>query len=172
MKYYALLVVDVQEAITEGGHPHIIQTVQKINDLIRFSKEKDIPIYYIRHIQEGSEFDLLAPTSRLSEHLLYLGNDVIIKHYKNAFKKTHLDTLLQAQKIDTVIVVGFQTEYCVSSTIQGAHELGYDVLIPRECQNTFDRPKMTKEKILNKFFKQYPEFGKLVSFDELLKELR
>lgn len=31
MANYALLVIDVQEAITEGGHPHIIQTTQKIN---------------------------------------------------------------------------------------------------------------------------------------------
>lgn len=172
MKKTALLVVDVQEAITEGEHPHIIETVQKINDLIRFTKEKEIPVYYIRHIEEGSEFDLNARTSRLSEHLLYLGNDVIIKHYKNAFKKTNLHALLQSQHIESVIVVGFQTEYCVSSTIKGAHELGYDVLIPKECQHTFDRPKMTKEKILSKYFKIYSEFGSVLTYHELIGKLK
>lgn len=171
MKTYALLVIDVQQAMTEGEHPHIIQTVQKINDLIRFAKTKEIPTYYVRHIEEGSEFDLNAPTSRLSEHLLYFGNDVILKHYKNAFKKTNLHALLQAQKIDTVIVVGFQTEYCISSTIKGAKELGYDVLIPKECQNTFDRPNMTKEKILAKYFKTYPDYGQLLTCDELINQL-
>lgn len=133
----ALLVIDVQEAITKQNNQGIQDTLQTINQVISsFPKEQ---VYYIRHIEPNTEFDESSSDSFLSKDLLIVNDQIIKKHYNSAFLKTGLDEQLKAKNINHIYICGFQTEYCIDATIKTGHFLGYHVSVYENGHHTFDR---------------------------------
>lgn len=62
-----------------------------------------------------------------------LGEPIVVKHSYDGFHDTSLDALLQNMAIETLVIVGVQTNVCVESTIRHAHSLGYYVLLATDC---------------------------------------
>jgi len=61
------------------------------------------------------------------------GDLVIRKHRYSAFSGTALDNLLRRNGIKTTVITGVSTNICVESTLREAFNLGYYVVIPRDC---------------------------------------
>ena len=55
----------------------------------------------------------------------------ITKEYNNSFNKTDCKAIMDAHKVDTVIVTGYCAEYCVLSTCRGAKDLDLASVILR-----------------------------------------
>jgi ureidoacrylate peracid hydrolase len=72
----------------------------------------------------GAEFYKVAPKE---------GDLVVRKHRYSAFSGTALDNLLRRNGIRTTVVTGVSTNICVESTLREAFNLGYYVVIPRDC---------------------------------------
>lgn len=72
----------------------------------------------------GAEFFNVAPKE---------GDLVIRKHRYSAFSGTSLDNLLRRNGIRTTVITGVSTNICVDSTLREAFNLGYYVVIPRDC---------------------------------------
>ena len=72
----------------------------------------------------GAEFYKVAPKD---------GDLVIRKHRYSAFSGTALDNLLHRNGIRTTVITGVSTNICVESTLREAFNLGYYVVIPRDC---------------------------------------
>lgn len=72
----------------------------------------------------GAEFYKVAPKQ---------GDLVIRKHRYSAFSGTALDNLLRRNGIRTTVITGVSTNICVESTLREAFNLGYYVVIPRDC---------------------------------------
>lgn len=53
----------------------------------------------------------------------------------------------ESKEIDTIILVGLQTEYCIDATCKSAFDNGYKVIIPEETNSTFDNEYLTGEKL-------------------------
>jgi nicotinamidase-related amidase len=151
----ALLVIDVQEAITKHEHHHINQTLNFINQTIQ-SFESDC-VYYVQHIELGSEFDPSSPDSILSNKLNIVSNNLIEKNHHSAFYQTTLHQTLTKKGINSLYIVGFQTEYCVDATIKTAHFLGYNVFVYTNGHHTFDHilGAVDIKAHYNEQFKQY-----------------
>jgi nicotinamidase-related amidase len=133
----ALLVIDVQQAITKQKSDHIRNTLHHINQIIQsFPIDQ---VYYVRHIEENTEFDESNEDSNLSDELLLVNDQIIKKHYNSAFLKTDLDEQLRMKGIDNIYICGFQTEYCIDATIKTGHFLGYHVHVYKDGHHTFDR---------------------------------
>jgi len=62
-----------------------------------------------------------------------------------------LKKYLENKGIDTIILVGLQTEYCIDATCKNAFEFGYNVIIPEETNTTFDNEYLPANKIYNFF---------------------
>jgi len=58
---------------------------------------------------------------------------VIQKHRYSAFSGTSLDNHLRRHAIKTTVITGVSTNICVESTLREAFNLGYYVVIPRDC---------------------------------------
>ena len=58
---------------------------------------------------------------------------VIKKHRYSAFSGTSLDNHLRRRSIKTTVITGVSTNICVESTLREAFNLGYYVVIPRDC---------------------------------------
>lgn len=63
---------------------------------------------------------------------------VVKKHRYSAFFRTRLDEELRAGSIDTLIVVGTNTDVCCESTVRDAAFRDYRVLMVRDANSTFD----------------------------------
>lgn len=50
----------------------------------------------------------------------------------SAFAGTALDSILRNNRVRRVVIAGVAAQVCVLSTVLAAHDLGYDVVVPRE----------------------------------------
>lgn len=89
--------------------------------------------------------------------------DIIIHKPKDSgFYDTQLDELLKRLNVDTVIVVGMQTQICIQTTSADAYFRGYKVIVPRDCVCS-TRAEDTERSL--KWLEDY--CASVVSFDEL-----
>lgn len=93
--------------------------------------------------------------------------DIIIHKPKDSgFYDTQLDGLLKRLNIDTVIIVGMQTQICIQTTSADAYFRGYKVIVPRDCVCS-TRAEDTERSL--KWLENY--CASVVSFDELKESL-
>jgi len=64
----------------------------------------------------------------------------VIKNYPNSFANTDLDQRLKQGGISNLVVAGFMTHMCISSTVRGAFDLGYRSTIIGNATATRDLP--------------------------------
>ena len=167
-KRSALLVIDVQEALLEENPYHKEELIQNINTLIRLYRSKKSPIFFIRH--DGGKGDTLAYGEegwQLAKTLDYKDEPIIDKKYNSAFKNTNLESSLQALKINHLVIVGMQTEYCVDVTLKSAFEKGYHCDVIKGCTSTYDNPWLKADQLID-FYEQaiWPSFARIIKMEE------
>ncbi len=151
----ALLVVDVQrEYFDESGPAYVpaaAERLEAINGLIEAFRAIGAPVVQIRHAHrpDGSDGGRLADflpdddepsfvegTERVAfaEGLAVAPSDVIVtKNRYDAFAGTDLDLVLRGAGTRAVVVCGFMTSFCCTSTARTAHTLDYETLFVRDA---------------------------------------
>ena len=167
-KRSALLVIDIQEALLDENPYHKEALIQNINTLIRLYRSKKSPIFFIRH--DGGKEDTLAYGEvgwQLAKALDYKDEPIIDKIYNSAFKDTNLESSLQALKINHLMLVGMQTEYCVDATLKSAFEKGYQCDVIKGCTSTYDNPWLRADQLID-FYEQaiWPSFARIIKIEE------
>lgn len=127
-------------------------------DLIPFCRDSGIKIIYTKYCsfsedgsdlppkaQEANKFckklvnDIAFPpvSHPLSEIIPSLKPEledlVIVKNTSGTFISTRLDSFLKNMGIETLIVTGVVTHFCVISTAREASDLGFNVVIVEDC---------------------------------------
>lgn len=175
MSNIVLLVVDVQNALI-NKHPYNEQKViENIKKLLLTAKDNKKEVIYVRHDDgEGTEFEKGTDGWQIYHDIGPSSNELIIeKQYNSAFFKTRLREYLESKGIDTIILVGLQTEYCMDATLKSAFDYGYKIIIPEETNTTFDNDYLSGEK-LYKFYNYNiwkNRFANFISVDEVIKIL-
>jgi nicotinamidase-related amidase len=107
----------------EGVQPALDQAAE----LLERARSAGIPIVHIMHdAGEGSPYDVRAEIGQIVDRVAPReGELVIVKTFPNAFIGTDLDERLRAAPERDLILAGFMTHMCVSSTARGAFSLGY-----------------------------------------------
>jgi nicotinamidase-related amidase len=127
----ALLILDPQNDFFGEDNqnlPAFQATIPIINAVIAIFREQHWPIIFIQHTSkrkpEGSENWKIHP--QFNHH----SDDIFLnKTHYSAFWKTNLETTLKEKQVDSVIVCGYMSEYCVLSTLRGAVERGFESVI-------------------------------------------
>ncbi|TWH81657.1 cysteine hydrolase family protein [Sedimentibacter saalensis] len=170
-----LLVVDVQTALIEE-HPYNEQNViDNIKRLITVARYNEKEVIYVRHDDgKGEELEYGTDGWQIYYEIKPNNNEKVFeKQYNSAFLKTGLKEYLDSKKIDTIILTGLQTEYCIDTTCKAAFEHGYKLIIPEETNTTFDNEYLDGQKLYN--FYNYKiwnnRFAKVLSLDETIKVL-
>ena len=156
----ALLVIDIQEALRLSQDESVNETIALINDVI--STYPTDHVYYIRHLEIGSEFDPNEPTSQFHHQLNLVNHQVITKYHHSAFYETSIHEILQHHNIDTIDICGYQIEYCVDATIKTGHFLGYNVRIHQNHIHTFNSSSLSKQDIKNHYLNQFSLYGEII----------
>jgi nicotinamidase-related amidase len=124
-----LIMIDCQNTYTqgvmelEGVQPALDQAAE----LLDRARSAGIPVVHIMHdAGEGSPYDVRDEIGQIVERVAPRdGELVIVKTFPNAFIGTDLDQRLTAAPGRDLILTGFMTHMCVSSTARGAFSLGY-----------------------------------------------
>ncbi|WP_431862312.1 cysteine hydrolase family protein [Azospirillum sp.] len=129
----ALVVIDHQKEYTEGRLPldGIDAAAAEVGALLALARREGVPVFHIvQHGKAGGLFDPEGPMSGVIPGLepLY-GEATVVKRLPNAFAGTDLHERLTATGRSELIVAGFMTHMCVSSSVRAAFDLGWRVTL-------------------------------------------
>ena len=129
-----------------------------LRKLIDFCHETEITVIYTKYssfMPDGSDFSksikflnniaktrlgevafpyIHHPSSDIIDELKPLDRDFVIqKNTSGTFISTRLDSFLRNMEIETVLVSGVVTNFCVHSTAREASDYGFQVVIVDDC---------------------------------------
>jgi len=174
MQKTALLIVDVQCAMIDSNPFDEVNVIENIRKLIDSARQNDIEVIYVQHDGGvGDELEKNTSGWEICPKIAPLSNEKVIdKEFNSAFRKTSLQEHLTEKGIETIILSGMQTEFCIDTTCRVAFELGYDVVIPADTTTTYDNIFL-----IGKEMREYYEqgmwngrFAKVISVEEVIKK--
>ncbi len=125
-----LLVIDAQREYVDGGLPlaNMDAALEVAASVLDRARRADAPVVHVIHRGQPGDrlFDPQGPFVAIADRVApRVGEDVVTKSTPNAFVGTDLHERLQRIGRTDLIVVGFMTHMCVTSTVRAANELGY-----------------------------------------------
>lgn len=143
----ALLLIDMQREYVSGALPlpDVGPALEQGSYLLGRAREVGMDVVHIAHRgQPGGAFDPAAEGFGFAPEVTPLpGEPVIEKGLPNAFAGTGLDEYLKERDIRQLLVIGFMTHMCVSSTVRAALDLGYVCHLASDASATRDLPSAT-----------------------------
>ena len=139
-----LVLIDLQNEYLAGplALPDAVPAIGRATALLSAARSSGAPLFHIAHKgRSGSLFDRDDTRGQIVEALApSAGEPVIEKGLPNAFAGTDLHELLSATGRKNLLIAGFMTHMCVSSTARAALDLGYRVTIAADACATRDLP--------------------------------
>ena len=135
-----LIVVDAQVEYSDEGAlalPGLQPAVDNIMALLLTARKQDTRVVHIAH--EGSAGRAFDPAKggRIIEQVAPLeGETVLAKGLPNSFAYTGLQNHLAEIGRPHLIICGFMTHMCVSSTARAALDLGYETTVVSDATAT------------------------------------
>ncbi|MGZ9256252.1 MAG: cysteine hydrolase family protein [Candidatus Binatia bacterium] len=139
-----LVLIDLQNEYLNG--PIAVQgtdaAIASAARLLMSARKNGTPVFHIVHKgRPGGLFDRTAERGQIVAELVPLPDEAVVeKGLPNSFAGTDLQALLSATGRKNIILAGFMTHMCVSSTARAALDLGYRVTIDASACGTRDLP--------------------------------
>lgn len=141
----ALVLIDCQEEYRSGFLPltGVDDAVTQAAALLQRARAHGSPVVHVKHVgKPGGAFDPDGPGGAIMTELAPQdGETVIQKGLPNSFAGTDLNTALEGTGRKSLILIGFMTHMCVSSTARAALDLGYRTTVVDGACATRDLPK-------------------------------
>ncbi|MCW5774063.1 MAG: cysteine hydrolase [Rhodospirillaceae bacterium] len=135
-----LIVIDAQNEYVGGplALAGIDPALDAVADLLARARRAGAPIIHIRHRgSAGGAFDLDAARGQIVDRVAPApGERIIDKPLPNAFANTDLAAAVETAGRRSLIVCGFMTHMCISSTVRAALNLGYRCTVPASATAT------------------------------------
>ena len=138
-----LLIIDAQREYVDGKLPlaGIRKSLAVGGALLGRARTAGTPIVHILHRGGGPLFnpdeDGFKPAAPMNPQG---GEAVVEKTMANAFAGTDLQKIIEQTGRKQLIVIGYMTHNCVSSTVRVGKELGYSITIVAPATATRDLP--------------------------------
>ncbi|MGE0340978.1 MAG: cysteine hydrolase family protein [Xanthobacteraceae bacterium] len=143
----AVIIIDAQNEYVNGKLPlvNIEPALDNIAILLKAARAASAPVIHVQHKgRAGGLFDPGADAFKLAPQAASEAGEVIIeKALPNAFAQTSLQDELAKTGRKQLIVAGFQTHMCISSTVRAALDLGYRTTVVADAAATRDLPDPT-----------------------------
>ncbi len=140
----ALLLIDCQNEYRSGKLPlaGISAALDQVARLLDRGRAAGTPIFHVVHRgSPGGLFDLHGEGGRVIDAARPRdGEATVEKTLPNAFAGTDLAAMIEATGRRGLIICGFQTHMCVSSTVRAALDLGYRSTVVAAAAATRDLP--------------------------------
>lgn len=160
MEKPAVLIVDMQkgflrEEVYPGFNATVTGIISSIKKLVEHAHRLGIPVVHTAVVHHPYNYPRFARSkpfgANASEDDVAIIDDVkpspqdfVVKKCRyNGFESTELEILLRNIQVDTLLVAGIATEVCVESTVRGALDRDFKVIVLEDCTATKD--ESTKE---------------------------
>jgi nicotinamidase-related amidase len=144
----ALIVVDVQNEFSPEGLrpvPNHVETLDRIRVRVQQARKEKRPIAWVRHYNKPNESPAFVPGTWGSELTPGLGPEpgfgpeqLFEKDVYGAFTGTGLEEWLRSVGAGSVLIVGFYTHMCLSTSAREALVRGFDVEIDPDATRARD----------------------------------
>lgn len=142
-----VVIIDAQNEYVTGKLPlsGVAPALDNIAILLKAARAAGAPIVHVQHKgRAGGLFDPGADSFKLAPQAASMSGETIVeKPLPNAFAQTNLQDVIAKTGKKQLIVAGFQTHMCVSSTARAALDLGYRTTIVADAAATRDLPDPT-----------------------------
>ena len=138
-----LLIIDAQREYVDGKLPLAgVEAALRVGgELLTRARDAGTPVIHVLHRGGGPLFNPEDTGYQPAAPLIpQTGESVIEKTMANAFAGTGLQRELEQIGRKKLIVIGFMTHNCVSSTVRAAKDLGYAITIVAPATGTRDLP--------------------------------
>lgn len=177
----ALLLIDVQRGFDQfdywGGQRNNPHAEQRISDVLSHWRQQNLAVIHVKHnsLQPDSPLRPGKKENQFKSEAMPRINEVLItKQQNSAFIGTQLEAYLKQQDIQTLVICGFITDHCVSTTARMGANLGFDICIVEDATVTFDRTyrgKLYKAEDIHHYhlLSLEQEFAAVLSAKEVIK---
>jgi nicotinamidase-related amidase len=139
-----LVIIDAQNEYLDGklALPSIRPALEALTRLLQRAREGATPVVHIAHRgRPGGLFDRTAHSGAIIDAVAPIAGELVIeKPLPNAFAQTELQAALAALGPRPLVLAGFMTHMCVSSTARAALDLGLTTTIAGDAATTRDLP--------------------------------
>lgn len=138
-----LLIIDAQREYVDGKLPlpGIAESLAEGGQLLQRARAAGTPVVHVLHRGAGPLFNPESPGFAPAAPLIPQdGEAVVHKTMANAFAGTDLQSILEKTGRKLLIVIGYMTHNCISSTVRAALDLGYRSTIVASASGTRDLP--------------------------------
>lgn len=137
----ALVVVDVQKGFFKKKNWVFNEDIllENINYLIEKARERDIPIIFVRHTNEGQLVEntdswQVNPLLKAVEGDIYFN-----KKHSGMFEEKHIVKGLEKLEVKNLVITGLVTHGCVKAACLGAKAAGYQVILAADAHSSFNK---------------------------------
>jgi nicotinamidase-related amidase len=140
----ALILVDVQMGFHEPswGRRNNPMAEEAIARLLEHWRFHSAPVYHLQHLSTDAHSPLHPRKSGAGFQSVALPRKlepVITKEVNSGFIGTDLEKQLHQANISEIVLAGFTTDHCVSTTARMGANLGFKVVIASEATVAFER---------------------------------
>jgi nicotinamidase-related amidase len=139
-----LVLIDFQNEYRAGplALPDADAAIATAARLLARARQSGAAIFHVAHKgRAGGLFDREAARGAIVDSLAPLGSEPVVeKPLPNAFAGTDLETRIAAAGRKNVVLAGFMTHMCISSTARAALDLGLRTTIAADACATRDLP--------------------------------
>jgi nicotinamidase-related amidase len=152
----AVLVIDVQSGLFNTKPPpfEADEVIHRINFVTGRARSAGVPVFFVQHdgLPEG---DWLVPFSdgwQLHADLSQASDDHFIrKTTGDCFYGTNLERQLRGLGVQSLILTGYATEFCVDSTLRNAVSKEFEIFVVADAHTTNDTA-LLKAAIIRQYF--------------------
>lgn len=149
-KRAALLVIEMQNVFRTDLNMISDKQLHNVHAIIQASETAGVNIIYVRHNDSaetsktmvdwwnGDKIEYGSEAWEIINTFDTTGKIIIDKNQYSAFFKTELNDLLQANRIEDVVVVGVMTNCCCETTARDAFMYGYRVFFINDATATIN----------------------------------
>lgn len=170
----ALLVIDMQKAIFDYKPFAERLVVENVNRLIAAARLAGVEVVFVQHSEgPGSDMEHSTRGWELIPDIVPNPHETIFqKAVPSAFGGTGLQAYLDERGVDTLILTGCQTEWCVNATTKAAAALGYHVSVVADGHSTIDTKQAKASDVIDRHNQQeWPKIATVIPTATVLATL-
>jgi nicotinamidase-related amidase len=151
-----LIIIDM---LNDFFRQHVLLSEQRgrlvasINTLAEAFRHHGQPVFWVRQEFASDLHDAFLEMRKHKLHVTIAGTDgcemlpeldyrphdkIIVKKRYSAFFGTDLETTLEKERPDVLVVGGINTHACVRTTVIDAYQRDYEVVVATECIASYD----------------------------------
>lgn len=138
-----LIIIDAQREYVDGALPlaNVNDAINEIGKLLARARKAGTPVIHVVHTGGGKLFNPATPQFEIVAPLHPADDETVIRKSRtSAFADTPLGDVLTRIGRRNLIIVGFMTHHCVSSTARAARDRGYAPTVIAAATATRDLP--------------------------------